>query len=113
MRESGFIPLLLSYQFVRLLKASKQTSVVQQAIDRLEKVFEEALAQIARYVDFNAFEVIDCDTLAKAQLGSGLIALNAVLETHANAATRRVIAGSETVCEVIGDGISSRLETKE
>jgi len=83
MVDGGFLFLLLSYQFVRLLKkTSPLTPAVRQAIERLERAFDEALADIARYVDFDAFEVFDCDTLAKIQLGSGLIVLNSLLKTQ-------------------------------
>jgi hypothetical protein len=71
-----------SYEFVRLLKASAQTLQITQAVRRLESVFDEALADIARKIDFDAFEVVDCDTLAKVQLGSGLIVLNSLLESR-------------------------------
>ena len=36
----------------------------------------------ALILDLDAFEVIDCDTLAKVQLGSGLIVLNSVLDAR-------------------------------
>jgi hypothetical protein len=70
-----------SYEFVRLLRTSRQTPAVQGAIERLDAVFDDALAEIDREVDFGAFDVIDYDTLARVQLGSGLIALNATLES--------------------------------
>lgn len=41
----------------------------------------ECRAEVGDDVDLYAFEVFDCDTLAKVQLGSGLIALNSLLET--------------------------------
>lgn len=81
MVNSGAFFTRWSYQFVRLLRASPQTPAVRQAIERLERAFDEARADIAHYVDFDAFEVIDCDTLVKVQLGSGLIVLNSLLET--------------------------------
>jgi hypothetical protein len=70
-----------SYEFVRLLRASNQTPVVQKAISRLEKEFSEALGDLERQVDFSAFEVLPCDTLARVQLGSGLIMLNAMISS--------------------------------
>jgi zinc carboxypeptidase len=83
MVDSGLEILCTHYQFVRLLKASKQTPAVRQATERLERAFAHALTDIiANHVDLDAFEVIDCDTLAKVQLGSGLIALDSVLETQ-------------------------------
>lgn len=78
--DSGLYFVQTSYQFVRLLKASPQTPAVQQALKRTAGAFDEVIADMARYVDFDAFEVIDCDTLAKVQLGSGLIVLNSLLE---------------------------------
>lgn len=77
--SGGFFFLRSSYQFVRLLKASPQTAAVRQAVDRLEAAFSEALAEIDRLVDFGALEVMECDRLAKIQLGSGLIVLNTLL----------------------------------
>ncbi len=68
-----------AHVFVRLLKASRQTQAVREASERLEGVFDEALSELEGQIDSEAFEVIDCDTLAKVQLGSGLIALNALL----------------------------------
>jgi hypothetical protein len=67
-------------EFVRLLKASTQTRAVAEAVKRLESVFNEALQDIANNIAFADFEVIDCRTLAQAQLGSGLIVLNSLLE---------------------------------
>ncbi len=79
----GYIFLLMGYQLVRLLKISNQTTAVQQAITRLDRDFSDRLAEIAQEVNFNAFKVTDCDTLARVQFGSGLIALNSVLEAQA------------------------------
>lgn len=80
MVESGFLLPLYSYQFVRLLKVSKQSSRVRQALERLDRIFDAALSDIQQYVDFRNFRSYDCDTLAKVQLGSGLIVLNSLLE---------------------------------
>jgi hypothetical protein len=79
--DGGLFFLFFSYQVVRLLKDSPQTPAVRQAIERLERAYTEALAEIDRQVDLAAFKVIDCDSLARIQLGSGLIALNSVLES--------------------------------
>jgi hypothetical protein len=68
-----------AYTFVRLLEASRQTDRVRVAIGRLERVFDEALAEMWRYLDFGAYEAFDCDSLVRMQLGSGLIALNSLL----------------------------------
>lgn len=82
MVDGGFLS-LRSYQLVRLLKESPQTAEVRQSIEKLERLFETALAAIERHVDFGAFQVVDCDTLAKVQLGSGLIVLNSILDSRA------------------------------
>ncbi|WP_066965216.1 hypothetical protein [Rhizorhabdus dicambivorans] len=84
MVEGGFWFLCHSYQLVRLLKASEQTPAIVQAIPRLEAAFDEALAGIAAHVDFDAFEAIPYDRLARVQLGSGLVALNAILEERSS-----------------------------
>jgi hypothetical protein len=68
-----------AYTFVRLLKSSKQTPAVQKAIERLDRIFAGALADLRSYIAFGEFEVNECDALARGQLGCGLIALNAVL----------------------------------
>jgi hypothetical protein len=78
--DGGVFFLRDAYQFVRLLKASKKTVAVHKAIARLEREFDRALADTRREVCLDDIEVIDCETLAKVQLGSGLIALNAVLD---------------------------------
>lgn len=80
-----FYVLCHSYEFVRLLKASTQTAAVKRATDRLEALFGTALEDIAKSIAFGEFEVVDCDTLAKVQLGSGLTVLNSILETRGNA----------------------------
>lgn len=80
--DGGFWGLCHTYQFVRLLKASRQTTAVRQATERLENAFSNALAEIQRHVDFDAFRVTDCDTLARVQLGSGLVVLNSLLENR-------------------------------
>jgi hypothetical protein len=69
-----------SHEFVRLLQASTQSGAVRSATSRLARVFDEALLEVEDRIDARRLEVIDHDTLARAQLGSGLIALNAVLE---------------------------------
>lgn len=68
-----------SYEFVRLLKASKQTPAVARAIERLDAIFDQELADIEANVAVDAFQPIDLSTLAKVQLGSGLIVLNSLL----------------------------------
>jgi hypothetical protein len=84
MVDGGYTFLVGSHQFVRLLRESKQTQPIRHAFERLSRGFDSALAQLACHVDFDAFEVFSCDTLAKVQLGSGLIALNSLLDTKAH-----------------------------
>jgi hypothetical protein len=48
-------------------------------MERLERVFAEAMDDLGGKIDLSAFQIIDHDTLAKVQLGSGLIALNSVI----------------------------------
>ena len=79
-----FIVLCHSHEFVRLLMASKQTEAVRQATRRVQSVLDEALADIDRNVDFSKFETIDCNALARVQLGSGLTVLNALLAAPLN-----------------------------
>lgn len=74
------------HQLVRLLKASPRTRAVREALTRLEPLFEQALRDTFSGVDLDAFEVVDCDTLARVQLGSGLIALSSVIEERQRAA---------------------------
>lgn len=78
-----FYALCNSHEFVRLLQASEQTPAVVQARQRLESLYEEALAELAKLIDFDAFEVLDYSSLAQLHLGGGLIALNSVLEAQA------------------------------
>jgi hypothetical protein len=82
MTDGGFFFLLFSYQFVRLLKASQQTPAVRQAVERLEHAFDDAVTELKRHVDFSSFKVFPCDTLVRVQLGSGLIALNSILDAR-------------------------------
>jgi hypothetical protein len=83
-----FSPLCHAYGFVRLLKSSEQTADVVKAIERLEPIFTESLGELSQSIDFDAFQVVDCDTLAKVQLGSGLIVLNKLLEQPVHDASR-------------------------
>jgi Zinc carboxypeptidase len=85
-----FFVLCHSYEFVRLLKVSRQTPAVRGAIQRLDAVFDEALADVANSVDADAFEVIGHEALARVQLGSGLIVLNSVLEAHKRSVADRL-----------------------
>jgi len=76
-----FFVLCHTHEFVRLLKVSTQTAAVRRAIGRLEALFDEALRRLDQEIGFDRFEVIDCDRLARLQLGSGLIVLNSMLES--------------------------------
>lgn len=78
-----FYVLCNSHEIVRLLKASKQTPAVVQATRRLESMYDEALAEIARHVDFEAFRLIEHNSLARMHLGGGLVVLNSILDAHA------------------------------
>lgn len=78
--NDGLKLLAFDYQFLRLLEASKQTPAVQQAIARLERVLGGAFDRIGRHFDLSTIEVFECDQLTRVQLGSGLIALNSILE---------------------------------
>jgi hypothetical protein len=66
--------------FFRLLSASKNSERVQEARSRFEQAWSSALATLKERIDIARFRPYGCDALAKAQLGSGLIALNALLE---------------------------------
>ena len=81
MVDGGFMFLPSAYQFVRLLRESPQTPEVRRAIERLEPAFDRALDGIAEHVDFGAFEVVDFQTLLNVQLGSGLVALDTLLNS--------------------------------
>lgn len=83
-----FMPLCNAHVFVRLLNASTQTPAVRRGVERLEDIFRHALTELDREIDLDAFDVIDCDTLARVQLGSSLIALNSVLEEHGKNAAK-------------------------
>lgn len=76
MEHYGF--LCHCYEFVRLLRDSAPTAAMRAAIGRLDEVFDRALAHVARNVDVRTLQAIDCDRLARVQLGSGLIALNSL-----------------------------------
>jgi len=78
MVDGGFNFLHMSYQFVRLLKESPQTAAVSRALRKLEPIYVEALSRIDGHVDLAAFKAFDCDTLARVQLGSALIAIEAM-----------------------------------
>lgn len=78
--QEQFFLLCQYYEFVRLLQASAQSAAVRQATGRLESLFNGALDDLRKAIRFEDFEVIDCNTLAMVQLGSGLVVLNSILE---------------------------------
>jgi hypothetical protein len=83
-----YIPLCNGYTFVRLLRESRQTSVVGAAIGRMQGLFDGALSELEKYVESSKFELIDHDTLAGVQLGAGLIGVNSVLAGAGQGGTR-------------------------
>jgi hypothetical protein len=72
-----------AHTFVRLLEASTQTPAVQAARERLAAAYDDAFASVDAVLGLSLLEPYDCDTLARVQLGTGLIALNSLLEAHA------------------------------
>lgn len=76
----AFWVLCHNYEFVRLLKTSEQSRAIIESTDRMEVFFDKQLKNIDDLIDFSSFEVIDVNVLAKIQFGSGLIALNSILE---------------------------------
>lgn len=82
MVDGGFTFLLFVSRFIRLLKVSQQTEAIRGAIRRLEEALKEASEEISRTIDFSSFKAFDYTSMARVQLGSGLIALNSVLEGH-------------------------------
>jgi Zinc carboxypeptidase len=78
----AFLTLCHNYEFVRLLNDSPQTVRVKRAIERLEPMFSGLLGDITQAIRGEELEPIPYDTLARAQLGSGLIALNAIREAR-------------------------------
>lgn len=80
----SFMMLCGDYEFVRLLKASDQTPAIKSSIKRLEPLFDKALAEIDKQIDFSSFEVSDVNDLLKVQLGSCLIVINTILNKKSN-----------------------------
>jgi hypothetical protein len=72
-----------AHAFIRLLWSSERSSQMDAALRRLNPLFASALFDIDATVGLDRFRAADPTTLAKVQLGSGLIALNSVLETRA------------------------------
>jgi hypothetical protein len=70
---------LFSHQFVQLLETSPQAPAIDAALGRLRSAYADAQALLDSYVDPSRFYTVDCNTLAKAQLGSGLVVLNSLL----------------------------------
>lgn len=77
--QGGYMFLCNAYAFVRLLKVSERNANVRRAIRRLEPVFAEVYRSLMKRIAPARMSVIGCNTLMKAQLGSGLIALDALL----------------------------------
>ncbi len=75
-----FFVLCHGYEFVRLLRISRQSPTAVSAISRLEQEFTKALKKLDAAVSFAAFEPFVLSDLARVQLGSGLIVLNSLLE---------------------------------
>jgi hypothetical protein len=61
---------------------SPQTHAVRRATARLVPLFEQALRYVERHIDPTQLELIEHDTLARVQLGSGLIVINSLLEAN-------------------------------
>lgn len=74
-----FYVLCNSYEFVRLLESSRQSPAVTQARQRMDALFDAALADLLEKIDAQRLQLIDSGTLARAQLGSGLVVLNSIL----------------------------------
>lgn len=71
-----------AYEFVRLLKDSAPTLGVTRARNRLEGIFDHAFSEMSRAIDLEHIPILECDTLVRVQLGSGLIALDAAIEAR-------------------------------
>ena len=70
-----------AHSFLRLLKESEPTAAVRAATDSLTTIFDEEIHRLERELDLTDTSACDYDGLARAQLGSGLLALNSILET--------------------------------
>lgn len=70
-----------NYAFVRLLKDSRETPAIKSAIEELDRCFDKWLSDIFGHIDIDKVEIIDVNTLCKVQMGSGLIALNSLLNS--------------------------------
>lgn len=75
-----FYSLVYNYSFVRMLKESEKTDDMIQAIEFLDAIFDEALADMKSHVDFTLFEDIDLNELVSAQLGSSLVAIDYLID---------------------------------
>jgi len=81
-------PLCHAYSFVRLLQTANPHPAVSAAVVRLEALFSQALEQLDKILHFSQFKAIDLDSLAAAQLGSGLIMINSLLDQLASDSAR-------------------------
>jgi hypothetical protein len=77
--NDGLKLLAFNYQFLQLLDSSPQTPAIRRAVARLEAALDDAYDEIDRRCDLNLIQPFSCDTMARVQLGSGLIALNSLL----------------------------------
>jgi len=82
MQLSIYHDLCWHYQVVRLLLDSRQTPKVKTAIKNMRNIFADLYNEVDRAVDFKTFEIIDLNNLVKAQLGSGMIALNWLMKAR-------------------------------
>jgi hypothetical protein len=77
--HDGFYALCNAYEFIRLLEVAPRTEAVAAAIARLKPRFDEVYQELAAGMEADKFELIDWTTLARIQLGAGLVALNTKL----------------------------------
>jgi hypothetical protein len=71
-----------AHTFARLLQVSPQTPAVVRATERLGEAFAEAFRDLDETLDLSLYEPYNCDTLARVQLGSGLLALDTILQAR-------------------------------
>ena len=76
----AFYSVCWNWQFVRLLEDSRQTARVRSARARLKELLLEFYAELEAAGTFAGLNNIPIGRLVKAQLGSGLIVVNSMLE---------------------------------
>lgn len=74
-----FFVLAHAHEFARLLEVSNQSSAVVDARSRLGEVFDGALRDLGRSIDLDGFAPLPVGDLARAQCGTGLLALGTLL----------------------------------